>query len=110
MTRRNSRRFAALTISAVALAGTRTLAQTLYALQDRRGPAYPKAISADGSTAVGYIQLNSSGSATSAFRWTAAGGVAPLIEFDSGAQGVSEDGSVVIGEWHSNTSQFTGVF
>ena len=58
------------------------------------------AISADGSTVVGFSI--SGNSMNEAFRWTAAGGMQPLGDlpggnFESQAFGVSADGSVVVG-------------
>lgn len=60
-----------------------------------------KAISADGTTIVGYSS-SANGSGGEAFRWTAAGGMVALGDLPGGnfysqAYGVSSDGSVVVG-------------
>lgn len=79
-----------------------TAAQGMIGLGDLPGGvnvSYGTAVSANGSTIVGYSE---SSSGIEAFRWTAAGGMVGLGDlagggFASRALGVSGDGSVVVG-------------
>ena len=65
-----------------------------------QGPATATAASSNGSVVVGQSGIaGCTSGCTHAFRWTAAGGMQDLgdLGFESGAQGVSADGSVVVG-------------
>lgn len=75
-------------------------------------------VSADGSTVVGYSQSSPSPGSREAFRWTEAGGMIGLGDFahptpQSDAQGVSADGSVIVGRgtgdapWESRAFRWT---
>jgi MYXO-CTERM domain-containing protein len=67
-------------------------------------------VSADGSVIIGNSLSHSGASGIEAFRWTSGGGMVglgglPGVSFDSGAVGVSGDGSVVVG-WNYADSSF----
>ena len=69
-------------------------------------PGFATAISADGSTVVGYTVGGPVGPV--AFRWTQASGIQPLGTLGgstSYAYGVSGDGSVIVGESYNSLSQ-----
>ena len=63
---------------------------------------YASDVTADGSVVVGVGRIIASGGPSEAFRWTSGGGMVGLGDlpggnYQSGASGVSADGSVVVG-------------